>query len=261
MTGIGRLASVMLAALAACCCNVSAASADVATTGRCSTDAPTLLQVGAGCTAEGDQNAGSYWRLVCNDASRACVRQVTCDAGEDAPGFVWVQVTDGVEGDTECRSSDDSLLRLVVTPGLVARAMERLSWPSSELVIQPPDGRTLVNFRTNFLTTNDEATTQSVTLLGQRVVIEARPSSYGWDFGDGTSSTTSTPGARYPDLDVTHRYLRKGAYAPSVSTTYVGRFRVNGGEWQEIPGSLTVPGEAVDLQVIGARPTLVGADD
>ena len=46
------------------------------------------------------------------------------------------------------------------------------------------------------------------------------PSEFGWRFGDGESLATTEPGAPYPDLDVTHRYLKKGKVAPSVDTTY-----------------------------------------
>jgi hypothetical protein len=146
-----------------------------------------------------------------------------------------------------------------VTPGFVERAYKRLHWPSSELVVQPPKGKTLVNFDTNFYTTNTHPTTQTVTLLGQRVTVEATPTQYTWHFGGSEPDlSTSDPGAAYPDLRVTHRYLRVGAVQPSVDTTYSGRFRVNGGAWQTIPDTLTVPGQAVDLQVVSATPHLVG---
>jgi hypothetical protein len=146
-----------------------------------------------------------------------------------------------------------------ITPGMVRRAFRRLSWPPSALVVQPPNGRTLVNFDTNFYTTNTGPTTRTVTLIGQRVTIEATPTQYTWHFGDGDGDLTTTdPGAPYPDLRVTHRYLRVGAVEPSVDTTYSGRFRVGNGRWQAIPTTLTVPGEAVGLQVVSATPHLVG---
>jgi hypothetical protein len=147
---------------------------------------------------------------------------------------------------------------IVITPAMVRREFERLSWPTSELQLQPPDGQTLINFDTNFFTDNTTPTTRTVTLLGQRVEIEATPTSYTWDFGDGTSTTTSSPGAAYPDLDVTHDYADPGRVSPSVATTYQGRYRINGGGWQQIPGSLTLEGEPESLRVRSASPRLVG---
>ncbi|CAN5587245.1 hypothetical protein BH11ACT8_BH11ACT8_08440 [soil metagenome] len=123
--------------------------------------------------------------------------------------------------------------------------------------VQPPDGRTLVNFATNFYTENDHPTRQAVTLLGRRIVIEATPTSYAWRFGDGESAATSSPGAAYPALTVTHDFRRAGAVSPSVDTTYTGRYRIGRGPWVAIPETLTVPGAAVALEVVEARPTLV----
>ena len=145
-----------------------------------------------------------------------------------------------------------------ITPAMVRREMEGLAWPEAELGVQPPDGQTLINFDTNFFTDNTAPTTQTVTLLGQRVEIEATPVEYAWDFGDGSGRSTTSPGSRYPDLDVTHEYAEPGRLGPSVATTYAGRFRVNGGAWQQVPGTLTVPGEPVALRVRSASPHLVG---
>jgi hypothetical protein len=124
----------------------------------------------------------------------------------------------------------------------------------------------LVNFDTNFYTSNNEPSSQTVTLIGQRVTIEATPTQYTWHFADavldgrdaGGDLSTSDPGAAYPDLRITHRYTRVGSVRPSVDTTYSGRFRVGNGRWQTIPDTLTVPGAAVDLQVVSATPHLVG---
>jgi hypothetical protein len=49
-----------------------------------------------------------------------------------------------------------------------------------------------------------------------------------------------------------------GDVAPSVDTTYSGRYRVGNGRWQTIPDTLTVPGAPVGLQVVSATPHLVG---
>lgn len=100
--------------------------------------------------------------------------------------------------------------------------------------------------------------TRRVTLLGQRVTIEATPRQFHWDFGDGTRQTTTDPGAPYPDLRVTHDYLAKGTYRPSLGTTYGGRYRVGNGPWQDIPGTVTIEGDGQALRAIEAQPKLVG---
>ncbi len=89
--------------------------------------------------------------------------------------------------------------------------MKKLDWPTAELVIQPPDGKTLVNLTTNFLTTTTEPTSQTITLLGRQVEIEANPVDYTWHFGDGaTLRTGRTPERRTPDLRITHVYVEAG---------------------------------------------------
>ena len=99
-----------------------------------------------------------------------------------------------------------------LTPAMVQHAFQRLAWPSSELVVQPPKGRTLVNFDTNFYTTNTRPSTRTVTLIGQPVTVEATPTQYTWHFGTPEDDLSTTdPGAAYPDLRVTHRYTRVGA--------------------------------------------------
>jgi hypothetical protein len=123
-----------------------------------------------------------------------------------------------------------------------------------------PEGRTLVNFATIFYTEAEPFTTQ-LTLLGQRVDVEATPSQFTWHHGDGTSSTTSSPGAPYPSKEITHHYLDADVTVqPSVDVTYAARFRVNGGGWQDIPETVTVSGPPGSLQILEATAVLAGVE-
>ncbi|GCD91452.1 hypothetical protein NLS1_34580 [Nocardioides sp. LS1] len=144
-----------------------------------------------------------------------------------------------------------------ITNALVLRALRRIDLPKSELTVQPENGRTLVNFDTNFYT-EQGAFDRTVRLLGQRVDLHIWPSQYHWVFDDGRSLSSTSPGAPYPHLDITHRYTRKGKLAPSVDTTYAARYRVNGGPWRDVTGTVTIPGSPVPLEVTTASPVLVG---
>jgi PKD repeat protein len=195
----------------------------------------------------------------------------TCEVGGQATCFGGVPCfDDGVEGVTYdvfldgekvsevCVTEQQAAAAApVVTPERVLRAFRSLSWPQSDLVIQPPDGQTLVNFPTNFYTEDDEPLQRQVTLLGRSVVIEATPAEYTWRFGDGETLSTQSPGAPYPTLGVTHEYATADAFGPSLDTTYTGRYRLEGGPWVAIPESLTVAGDPQQLTAIEARPTLV----
>jgi len=138
----------------------------------------------------------------------------------------------------------------------VARAFREMQLPPSKLVVEPPDGLTLINFDTNFYV-RPKVLRRTVTLLGQPVQFRVWASSYTWQFGDGTQLETLKPGAPYPRLDVTHQYLEIDTYAPRVDTTYQAEFRVGSGAWQPVDGTATVTGDPVQLRAIGARPKLV----
>lgn len=144
-----------------------------------------------------------------------------------------------------------------VTPGMVLAALRRIPLPPSELIVQPPNGRTLVNFDTNFYT-ETEPFDRTIRLLGQRVDLRISPSAFEWHFGDGAAMATASAGSPYPDLEITHSYADKGTVGPAVDTTYSADFRVNGGPWRPVPGTVTIPGVSVALEVVEATPTLVG---
>ena len=196
------------------------------------------------------------------DVADACVNQQRCDAPPDSWKFMVFRTSPGVPNEpwgTVCLDHDTAGHFDVITPGKVFQEMRKLDWPEATLLIQPPDGRTLVNLETNFLTTTTGATTQTVTLLGHQVEIEATPADYAWHFGDGASQSGADPGAAYPDLRITHVYEEAGVtVSPSVDVTYQGRYRVDGQQWVPIPDTLTVAGTPVALQVLSATPHLVG---
>jgi hypothetical protein len=148
-----------------------------------------------------------------------------------------------------------------VTDHVVARAFRHVPLPPSTFTIQPPGGKTLVNFETNFFTDQDPTLARTVHLLGQRVDLRIEVHSYTWHFAEGESMTTTKPGAPFPRLQVTHNYLQTGSYRPALDITWVADYRVAGGAWQPVPGSVTIAGGPVELRAIEARPTLVGYEN
>jgi hypothetical protein len=144
-----------------------------------------------------------------------------------------------------------------VTPGVALTALRRIGLPALQARTQPED-KTLVNFATIFYT-EPEPFTRTVTLLGRQVRIQATPSSFTWHYGDGTTTSTSTPGAPYPARDVTHEYRDAHATVQtSVDVTYTASFQVAGGPPQAIPGSVTISGPPSPLRISEATPVLSG---
>lgn len=94
--------------------------------------------------------------------------------------------------------------------------------------------------------------TLNVTLLGQPVAIRATPIAYTWNFGDGTTKKTTTPGSRPSSLDrasIYHVYTKPGRVTVRLSTTYTGQFSVAGGAWQDIPGTAAVSSQPLNITI------------
>ena len=135
--------------------------------------------------------------------------------------------------------------------------IRRIGLPRLQAKTQPA-GKTLVNFDTIFYT-DPQPVDLNLTILRQAVELQARPTSYNWFFGDGQSATTDSPGEPYPSKEIVHRYLDAGVTVnPHVEAVYSARFRVNGGDWQDIGETVTSVGPAIDLRVVEGTPLLSG---
>jgi hypothetical protein len=144
-----------------------------------------------------------------------------------------------------------------VTPAMVLEALRRIGLPALEAHTQP-ETKTLVNFQTIFYT-EPQAFTRTITLVGQQVDVEARPRSFTWHHGDGTTATTTSPGAPYPAKDIVYEYSDAHVTVQtSVDVTYTARFSVEGGAWQSIPETVTITGPAAALRISEATALLSG---
>jgi hypothetical protein len=211
------------------------------------------------------------WASVCVmfDPSRPmsleteCTASFRCDDPRERVWELWGRLAGPEEIwrplGTQCLGSptDADIPLPEITPGLVLNEIRRIGLPTLETHTQPQD-KTLVNFDTIFYT-EPHPFSATVTLLGQQVDITAEPTSYTWHHGDGTDTTTRTPGAPYPAKDITHRYTRGDTTVrPRVDVTYTARFRVNGGAWQDIDETVTIAGPQTSLRITEAAPVLSG---
>jgi len=219
---------------------------------------------------QGPQICGKY------ATSESCYSPRACEIGGDT-GTWYILDRAPVTATTEdafkpygvfCVTAEDEYDFRAVTKRRVTEEFKAVAWPSADLVVQPPDGRTLVNFPTNFYTTLTDPQTESVDIFGHTVEIEATPSGYTWRWAqpgqskDSGSEQTSDPGAEYragQELAISYEYTDADVTVhPSVDVTYTGRYRVDGGEWETIDETLTVAGAPVALEIVTARVHLVG---
>ncbi len=164
---------------------------------------------------------------------------------------------------SECRDPSDQgpvEQRRALTTQDVISAVRRLGAPAATAEAPP---YTLVNLETTFFT-RPTTVDRDLTIIGYSVDVHIEPSSYTWQWGDGTTSTSETAGRPYPAKDVTHTYLQatepSAPLALSVDVTYQARYRVDGGPWQTIPDVLTIPGPPTALPVKQASAVLVAGD-
>ncbi|MFC0581067.1 PKD domain-containing protein [Micrococcoides hystricis] len=96
--------------------------------------------------------------------------------------------------------------------------------------------------------------TRTISMLGQQVQIKLTPVSYLWDYGDGSTQTTTTGGGAVDstfegETKTSHAYTETGTYTAQVTVSYGGQFRVGTGEWVPVVGFLEIPSETASMDI------------
>lgn len=112
----------------------------------------------------------------------------------------------------------------------------------------------------NVLYAEHEVQTLETELLDTPVAVRAIPTSYHWDLGDGNTITTSKSGKPYPSEEVSGTYSGEGFYDVTLTTTFAGQFSVDGGEWQDIDGTIEVESDPIELYSKSLESRLVNPD-
>ncbi|WP_256970764.1 hypothetical protein [Cellulomonas iranensis] len=124
-------------------------------------------------------------------------------------------------------------------PTLTEADFRRLPIPAPTLTLQPDRGWVLINIAT-IVTTNPDPVTLRTDLLGHAITVEATPTTWTYDFGDGHTLTTTSPGHPYPHHDVFHQYEHPGTTTITLTATWTGRYLIDGTTtWHTINGTAT----------------------
>ncbi|MCZ2846608.1 hypothetical protein [Modestobacter sp. VKM Ac-2978] len=145
------------------------------------------------------------------------------------------------------------------SPAEVFRYFETLPLPQLTTRQQPP-GEALVGLPVIFFTDSPTTQTFTVDIRGFDVLITANAVSYTWRTGDGTTLTTTDPGAPYPDHTISHEYS-SGTYTASLTTTWGATYSVDGGVSADVPGTTTTDGAPATFTVRQARSVLTSPYD
>ena len=174
------------------------------------------------------------WVAICDPA----LANTGCGANACPAGFLMetLIITDPrlpapIAGASRCRSPSGA------TPAQVRLAafdqfsqLLTTAHPS-----QQPAGAGVVNLPTLFSTNTPVAQAFNETLLGVQVTLNV-DASWTWDFGDGTTLTSSDPGGAYPIASLNHVYRHAGTYTVTLTTNWTGTFSMAGGPAAVIPG-------------------------
>lgn len=204
------------------------------------------------------------WQPICNahgpyttGGQGLCDSTVACPEGEQLMRRYRIRPLPHIESGITCMPTSVAN-KPEITPALVLEAFRRIPLPAPATVVQPA-GRTLVNLDTIFHT-DAGSFDRTITLLGQQVHLAIRPSSFSWVFGDGSTTTTTTPGAAYPSKLVVHRYQDADTGVDThVVITWSADYSVDGGPMQPVPGTAQTTGPDTHLRIVEAVPALSGA--
>jgi hypothetical protein len=174
------------------------------------------------------------WVAICDPA----LANTGCGANACPAGFLMetLMITDPrlpapIAGATRCRSPSGA------SPAQVRQAafdqfsqLLTTAHPS-----QQPVGSGVVNLPTLFATNTPVAQLFNETLLGVQVTLNV-DASWTWDFGDGTTLTSTDPGGTYPTTSLNHVFPVAGTYTVTLTTNWTGTFSMAGGPAAVIPG-------------------------
>jgi hypothetical protein len=209
-----------------------------------------------------DLGGATAFAESCDEGHQLAYAGIECEEGERPVGALFEQRREEGGWSEAALVEEESCLaerqRQVDIPAAAARAFQEMQIAPSRVHVQPPNGWTLVNVDT-IAYTERTPRTMNTNLFGVPVEIRAVPSTYSWDFGDGSAPLTTTdPGAPYPAHTVAHAYANQGEAAISLTTTWHGQFRLAGEPtWHDVAGEATTVSSSGSLEILAARARLV----
>lgn len=163
----------------------------------------------------------------------------------------------------ECTLPDGSVAQTTPATGrqpvvVTVREFRELPLKGSGITIEPDREDYVINLPVIMLTDPAPQILQT-NILGTNVQVKATPTSYTWNWGDGTQPlTTSDPGRPYPDHTVHHTYTSLDTFTITLETTWSGQFSIdNGSTWTSIDGTVTTTNTSSPVTVLEYVPLLV----
>ena len=139
---------------------------------------------------------------------------------------------------SQCRASAGAA-PVIPSAQMVLEEFKVLPLTGSGVSYQPADGMAVINLPFVAYTSGASQTVQT-TILGTAVTIEATPVGFAWDYGDDSAVfKTKDPNRPYPNHAYEHVFAHVGKARVTLTTTWSGRYSLNGSTWQAIAGTTT----------------------
>ena len=125
--------------------------------------------------------------------------------------------------------------------------------PSTPQILMDRGPFGLKNAHTNFYASDNQAQTITRSMFGQDVTIVATPIEYRWDYGDGNSLVTQTPGDPVEifntETETSHQYTEPGLYTVTLTTVFEGTYQVDGGPTQAVSAPVMQQADPVEIRI------------
>ena len=156
----------------------------------------------------------------------------------------------------------------VCSPTTIVRITDLHNFPAYPTpTAMEPAGWAIVGLATNFWAAATPQLGEGL-LLGQPAQVMFTPTSYHWNYGDGTTTTSPTSGARWETLGLpeftetptSHKYTATGTYSVTLTVNYRADYSFGDQGWRPVQGTVTVPSTPITL-VAARESTVLVAED
>jgi len=223
--------------------------------------APKVVRKWVGCTAALDP--------YCLDYQRANCQAPPDPVPGDKNGHAVVLVEIVGERTTSTGQYNCSTIPQPAGPDWGRIAYDELRKRVPAPAVVSTGANTLVNLQTLlWVDTEPDTDLGDFTLAGRRLGLRVHLQKITWNFGDGSTDTTTTPGHKYdphwstcdtklcPDY-YGHVYLKRGKVTVTAATTWTGQYQLGTGPWTDITGTATGATTELPITVKQTRVVLV----
>ena len=143
------------------------------------------------------------------------------------------------------KKKPSTIAKVVTTALSLSDQITRLL-PGSKILYQPANDA-VTSVPVYFWSDTNTVFQVTTAILGIGVNVLMNPS-FVWNFGDGTTMTTSSVGGQYPDATITHTYRSAGIYTITLTTSWAGSWAAQGAVLPVLGGAI-VQSTSATIQV------------